>query len=275
LQGVSSLRVPETIVSLRKPLTITGLEIRVPFEYSRSANVHSFGVKKGESHPLGGVLTAERIGYGEREADDATTVPQWSVSGLWANAVSSADTTEVVIRSCRAYDGELTGTVTLSTGKKGLDVSGDLRLQDLDLERLVKGLGVKKEKFYVNGLMEGEITVSGKEGGWDEISTELSAVPPGGIIRIENVEKLLDSVPGEAGKATLDALKGGLGPDQWKSFKEAMKEFRYSEATVNVIYRPFQARLGPGLRARLELHLVGKGAGYPFDITIPVTWDVI
>lgn len=275
VQGTSSLRIPEMIIALRKPLTINGLKINTPFEYSAAANVFPFGIKKSETHSLGGIITAEKIGYGERTAPDGTSVPQWSASDLWASVASSGETTELTIKSCRAYDGEITGTVTAALEKARLSCEGDLHLQDLDLERLFQGLGVKKEKFYISGLMEGDVSITCKEGAWDEIRGKFAATHPGGLIRIENVEKLLDSVPGQAGKATLDALKTRLSPQQWNSFVEAVKEFRYRVATVDVVYRPLPARAGAGLRARLELHLVGAGAGQTFDITIPITWDVI
>jgi hypothetical protein len=276
VKGTSSFRVPEAILGLaKKPLTITGLEVNAPFEYSVAANVHSFGISKGDTHPLGGTVTAEKIGYGERTAPDGTSVPQWSASGLWATLVSSGEALELTVRSCRAYDGEITGSVKAELGKERLTCTGDFRLQDLDLERLSKGLGVKKEKFYISGLMEGDVSIACKEGTWDEFRGKFSATHPGGIIRVEDVEKLLDSIPGQAGKATLQALKTRLSPKQWSSFVEALKEFRYRVATVDVAYRPLPAGAGTGLRARLELHRVGSGAGQTFDITIPITWDVI
>ncbi len=276
VKGTSSFRVPEAILGLaKKPLAVTGLEVNAPFEYSAAPNVHSLGISKGDTHPLGGTVTAEKIGYGERTDPDGTSVPQWSASGLWANVASSGDATQVTIKSCRAYDGEITGTVTAALEKTRLGCEGDLHLQDLDLERLFQGLGVKKEKFYISGLMEGDVSITCKEGTWDEIRGKFSATHPGGIIRVEDVQKLLDSIPGQAGKATLQALKTRLSPQQWNSFVQAVKEFRYRVATLDVTYRPLQARAGTGLRARLELHLVGSGAGQTFDITIPITWDVI
>lgn len=269
------VRVPEAIVSFRKPLTIRGLEITTPFEYSAASNVQSIGIKPSEKYPLGGTVAAEKIGYGEKVNQDGTTSPQWSVSRLWANVASTGDTTELTIESCQAYDGELTGVITASLKEKGLTNHGELHLEDLDLESLAKGLGAKREKFYVNGLMGGTATFSGKEGQWDEVKAEFSSVPPGGILRVGDVEKLLDSLPGEAGKAVLEGLKKGLTPQQWKSFVEAMKEFRYRVATVKITYHPLRTALEAGLRAHGELHLEGAGAGQRFDITIPFTWDVI
>ncbi len=275
LKGELSLRVPEATVSLRKPLKVRGLEIIAPFEYSASSSVQQFGIEPSDSLPLGGAVTAQTIGYGERVAEDGTSTMQWSVSGVLANAVSSGNETTVSIESCRAYDGEVTGTVNIFSGKKSLNYDGKLQVEDLDLERLLKGLGVDTEKYYVNGLAEGSVTVSGKEGKWEKAKVVFSAIPPGGIVRIEDVEKLFDSIPGEAGKAALQGLKSGFTPQQWEKFVEGMKEFRYSVATVEMSYRPLRTRLGAGFRAEVELHLVGSGAGQAFDITIPLTWDVI
>lgn len=273
LAGDLTARVPEATVSLRNPLTVIGLEVRAPFEYAAYSDVQAFGITPTESYPDGGVITAVRIGYGEKTAEDGTSAPKWSVSGLLASAVSDGEAMKFSIRSCEAYDGEVTGDASAVLEKKALRYEGKLHVQDLDLQRLMKGLGVKREKFYMDGLVQGDIEVAGKAGTWDAISGEFSAIAPGGIIRVEDVEKLLGSMP--AGKSTIESLKRNYTADQWKSLVEGLKEFRYRVATATVKYPPLQPREGGGTGMDIRLHFEGTGAGREFDITItiPITFQ--
>ena len=317
VKGELSLRVPNATVSLKKPLNVWGLKVSGPFEYSAAATVQPFGVGTNDTYPLGATIAADQIGYGERAAQDRTTVPQWSVSGFWATASRVGQATELSVRSCRVYDGELTGTVRASLQKKDLPFRGDLSLRNLDLERLLKGLGVEREKFYINGLAQGQVTVSGENSKWDEIRAEFSAIPPkgiprvedvgaffnslekskkkysptewkafvqrmnegGGILQVQNVDELLDSLPDEARNAVLEARKRAFTDQQWARFREALKDFRYRLVIVNVSLRPLQTAPGKGYRAEAELRLAGMGAKEPFDefdISIrPITYDVI
>jgi hypothetical protein len=273
LAGDLTARVPETTVSLRNPLTVTGLEVRAPFEYSTASNVQTFGIVPTDSYPDGGTITAVRIGYGEKIAEDGTSAPKWLVSGLLASAVSDGEAIKFSIQSCQAYDGEVTGDASAVLEKKALRYEGKLHVQDLDMQRLMKGLGVKREKFYMDGLVQGDIRVAGKGGKWDAISGEFSAIPPGGIIRVEDVEKLLGSMP--AGKATIESLKRNYNAQQWKALVEGLKEFRYRVATATVKYPPLEPRAGGGTGPDIRLHFEGTGAGREFDITItiPVTFQ--
>ena len=275
LVGDVAARVPETTVSLRNPLTVTGLEVRAPFEYSAVSDVQTFRVKSTDSYPDGGVITAVRIGYGEKTAEDGTSSPKWSVSGLQASAVSDGEAVKFTIQSCQAYDGEVTGHAGVALEKKTLRYDGKLHVQDLDLQRLMKGLGVKREKFYIDGLVQGDIEVAGKGGKWDAIHGEFSAVAPGGIVRIEDVEKLLGSIP--AGKTIMENLKRNYTPQQWKAVVEGLKEFRYRVARATVKYPPLEPREGGGTGPDIRLHFEGTGAKQDFDITItiPITfqWD--
>ena len=273
LSGDVTARLPEATVSLRNPLTITGLDVRSPFEYSAASDVQTFGIKPTESYPDGGVITAVRVGYGEKLAEDGTSAPKWSVSGLLASAVSDDEAIEFSIRSCEAYDGEVTGNASAVLEKKVLRYEGKLHVQDLDLQRLMKGLGVKREKFYMDGLVQGDIEVAGKAGMWDAISGEFSAIAPGGIIRVEDVEKLLGSMP--AGKSTIESLKRNYTVEQWKGLVEGLKEFRYRVATATVKYPPLEPREGGGTGPDIRLHFEGTGAKQEFDITItiPVTFQ--
>jgi len=132
------------------------------------------------------------------------------------------EATELSIESCRVYDGQLRGTIRASLNKKGLTYRGDFGLRGLDLERLVNGLGVEREKFYINGLAQGQVTVSGKEGRWEEIGGEFSAIPPGGILRVEDVDRFFNSLPG--GKSALQRLKGRYSATEWKALVEGMNE---------------------------------------------------
>lgn len=275
LVGDVAARVPETTVSLRDPLTVTGLEVRAPFEYSAASDVQTFGVKSTDSHPDGGVITAVRIGYGEKTGEDGTSSPKWSVSGLLASAVSDGEAIEFWIRSCQAYDGEVTGHATAAVEKKSLRYEGKLHVQDLDLQRLMKGLSVKREKFYIDGLVQGDIEVAGKGGTWETINGVFSAIAPGGIVRVEDVETLLGSIP--AGKSIMENLKRNYTPQQWKAVVEGLKEFRYRVATATVKYPPLERRAGGGTGPDIRLHFEGTGAKQDFDITItiPITfqWD--
>jgi len=275
LDGECSVRVPEATVYLPKPLTILGLEIESPFEYSAASSVQMFGIKPSESYPWGGNITAAKISYGEKIAEDGTSMPRWTVSGFWATADSDGDSIRFSIKSCEAYDGEVTGSAVAFLDKEVLGYRGELHVQDLDLERLMKGLGVKKEKFFIDGLVQGDMAVSGKGGKWDEIKGDFAAIPPGGIIRVEDVEKLLSSIP--AGKSVFESLKKRYTPDQWKTVVEGMKEFRYRVATAKIKYPPVEARPGDGTGPDIELHFEGTGAGRQFDITItiPVTFKKV
>lgn len=273
LAGDIAARVPETTVSLHNPLTVTGLEVRAPFEYSAVSDVQTFGVKSTDSHPDGGVITAIRIGYGEKIAEDGTSAPKWSVSGLLAYAVSDREAVKFTIQSCQAYDGEVTGHATAAVEKKVLRYEGKVHVEDLDLQRLMKGLGVKREKFYIDGLVRGDIEVAGKGGEWEAIGGEFSAVAPGGMVRIEDVEKLLGSIP--AGKSVMENLKRSYTSQQWKALVEGLKEFRYRVATATVKYPPVEPRAGGGLGPDVRLHIEGTGAKQEFDITItiPITFQ--
>ena len=270
--GELSLRVPAAVVSLKEPLTVTGLEVNAPFEYSPSSGVESFRIKESESYPSGGDVTAVTIGYGEKVAEDGTSSPQWTVSGVSASAVSTPDGVKLAVSSCEAYDGEVTGDITVSLQKKVLGYGANLHVQDLDLERLTKGLGVKREKFYMDGLAEGDVVASGKAGKWDAAHGEFSSIAPGGVIRIEDFEKLMDSVP--AGRSVLESLKQGRTPAQWNRFLEGMKEFRYRVARAKITYPPELPRPEGGTGPDLELHLEGTGADEDFIITIqiPITF---
>jgi len=275
LQGEVSFRIPKGTVSFRKPLMIGGLEVNSPFEYSSANGVQHFSIKPTGFHPSGGSVAAERVGYGEKLLEDGTSTSKWTVSGLWANVLSEENAVVLSIKSCRAYDGEITGTISASLEEKALRYRFELQVQDLDLERLIKGLGIKKEQFYMSGLVEGRMTLSGKAGRWEEAKdTYFSSVPPGGIVRIEDVEKLFDSLPGQAGKAALEALKARLGPGEWKSFVEGMKEFRYRSARAEIIYPPRQPRAPGETGPDIEIRVQGTGAGREFDlkISIPVTF---
>lgn len=91
-------------------------------------------------------------------------------------------------------------------------------------------------------------------------------------MRVEDIEKLMDSVP--AAKSVLESLKGGRTPAQWKRFVEGMKEFRYKVAQAKVTFPPETPRPEGGTGPDIELHLEGTGAGEDFVITIqiPVTF---
>jgi hypothetical protein len=273
LGGDIEARVPEAAVSLRNPLTVTGLEVHAPFEYLAASGVQAFGIARRENYPDGGVITAVRIGYGEKLAEDGSSAPKWSVSGLLASAVTDGEGIAFSIRSCEAYDGEVTGDASAAMIKRVLWYEGKLHVQDLDLQRLMKGLGVKREKFYMDGLVQGDIEVAGKGGTWDAISGQFSAIAPGGIIRIEDVEKLLGPIP--AGKSTIESLKTNYTAPQWKSLVEGLKEFRYRVATATIKYPPLEPRTGGGTGPDIRLHIEGTGAGREFDITItiPVTFQ--
>ncbi len=269
-------RVPRGTVSLTKPLEVIGLEMTAPFEYSATPDVQTVGIRPTDSYPSGGNLTAVRIGYGEKTAPDGTSGPQWTVSGVSATVVSEGSGLKLSVSSCEAYDGEVTGEVTASLEKQVLTYGGQLHVQDLDLERLMKGLGVKRDQFFMDGLAEGDIAFSGKGGKWDEAKGEFSTIPPGGIIRIEDVEDLLGSLPG--GKAALLSLRAGRSASEWNTIVEALKEFRYRVVTAKIMYPPLEPRPEAGVGPDIEFHLVEKeeftGRRPPLDIKIivPVTF---
>jgi hypothetical protein len=273
LAGDVAARVPEATISLRDPLTVTGLEVRSPFEYSAASDVQTFGIKTTFSHPDGGTITAVRVSYGERIAEDGTSSPKWSVSGLLASAVSEGEAVKFTIQSCQAYDGEVTGRASAALEDKLLRYEGKLHVQDLGLQRLMRGLGVKREKFYIDGLVQGDIEVAGKGGTWEAVGGEFSAIPPGGIIRIEDVEGLFGSLP--AGKTVMENLKRNYTPQQWKALVDGLKEFRYRVATATIQYPSLEPRPGGGRGLDIRLHFQGTGAGREFDITItiPVTFE--
>jgi hypothetical protein len=272
LSGELSVRVPQAVISLGKPVTFTGLEVRAPFEYSPSSGVEGIRIKESNTYPSGGDVTAVKVGYGEKVAEDGTSSAQWMVSGVSANIVSTADGVNLTLNSCEAYDGDVAGDITLSLGKNVLRYGARLHLQNLDLERLMKGLGIKREKFYMDGLAQGSIAASGKDKKWHAVHGEFSSIPPGGVIRVEDIEKLMDSVP--AAKSVLESLKGGRTPAQWNRFIEGMKEFRYKVAQAKVTFPPETPRPEGGTGPDIELHLEGTGAGEDFVITvqIPITF---
>jgi hypothetical protein len=273
IAGRLVVRVPEAIVTFKKPLTVSGLQVDAPFEYSYLSGVETFGVRPSDSHPFAGSVIAERIDYGEKVAEDGTSRPQWSVSDFWASIACTDTDAKLTDIYCLAYDGDVTGHISASLEKKGLSYAGGLQIENLDLERLLKSVGVKKEKFYINGLVRGELEVSGKRGMWDKIDGQFAAAAPGGIIRIENVERLFESLP--AGKALLAGLKEQYTQSEWNLFVEGMKEFRYRTATAEIKYLPFELRPEGAFGLDIKIHIQGTGAGHEFDIpiTIAITFE--
>ena len=272
--GELSLRVPKAVVSLQKPLTVEGLEVAAPIEYSSGSNVESFGIKPSGNHPWGGRITAETITYGEKAAEDVESASPLSVSDFLANLVVSGATAHLFIESCRLYDGEVTGGISASWGKKGFGYGGEgLRARENLMQGVGKDPGAEKHKVKISGLMEGEVTVSGTGGEDDAVHGNFFATPPGGTIKIEDVEELIDSLSGEVSEAALQARKRAFTAQQWEKFREAVKDFRYRELAIEITYYPLKPRLASGVRVQGNIRLVGTGEGYTFDLTIPIAWQ--
>ena len=152
------------------------------------------------------------------------------------------------------YGGKIVGSgdIGLTPQQNGY-IFFNVDIEDFDTERLIEAL--KPEDVYISGKANGLLNFEGRFEELGRLHIRLESKPEGGIIRIADTEKFLRDLPG--GAETAEALKSQLGHDQWDSFLDSMKNYRYQTGALDLRIDPERKKLKIGLSFSSEDPVIG------------------
>ena len=176
-------------------------------------------------------LFMDKVAYGKYEIENVSSR---------VNILNQGVVIDNVVGS--AYGGKLMGSGKIDITDTAIAYNLNMGILDFDAEDLVKSL--EPEDVYMTGMANGSLNLQGRIGEISRLSMELETDQEGGLIRIQDTEKFLNTLPG--GEETVGTLQESLGSREWNIFIKSMKNYKYKDGS-------FKFKLDPD---NLELKLM-------------------
>ncbi len=138
----------------------------------------------------------------------------------------------------------------------------ELAFDDVNIEPLYAT--VDRENDQVTGHARGHMALTVGGGRLQSITAELRTKPPGGLIKIADVEKSFDAVPG--GRQAIEALKKGRSSREYQHLLDKFKNLTYERIEINATTS--------GDSYIVILHVVERKDKDPLDIEFKFDYQV-
>jgi len=211
-----------------KVLAFTGVEVSADWRLNPLIGIFADGGLEADC-----ALFIDRINYGGYEVHNTSSR---------VNIQDGRIVLDNVIG--RVYGGRILGNGNIDFLDDSIEYKLSLGIIDFDTEELIKALEPKD--VYVSGLANGSVNWQGRVGTISRLNMELETEPQGGLIKIENIEKFLNSLPG--GRETVANMQQSLGAHQWKTFIKTMKNYDYDKGSFKLDIDPDSLELTLGFR---------------------------
>jgi hypothetical protein len=161
-------------------------------------------------------LFMEKIGFGTYKIENVS---------LRVNILDEGIVIDNVVGS--AYGGKMMGSGKIDITDTAIAYSLNMGILDFDAEALVKSLD--PTDVYMTGMANGSLNWQGRVGEISRLNMELETDSEGGLIRIQDTEKFLNTLPG--GEETVDTLQDSLGSREWSVFIKSMENYQYKNGS--------------------------------------------